>query len=86
MMPPVVLGAGVLGLLAVAHGASRQRHPVLAVIAGALCGMAGLSAVALLAPMTGIRLPLNGMTGFFAAVLGLPGVITLLVLQLLFSV
>ena len=56
MMPPVVLGAGVLGLLAVAHGASRQRHPVLAVVAGALCGMAGLSAVALLAPMTGIRL------------------------------
>lgn len=83
-MPPLMWGAAALTIAAVAWAAARQRHPVAALLAGALCGLAALSAVAVLEPLTGITLPLNAMTGFFAAVLGLPGVVVLLVLQWLF--
>ena len=37
----------------------------------------------LLEPVTGIALPLNRFTAFFAGVLGLPGVTALLILRLL---
>ena len=77
----LVLGA--VCLLAVARAAAAGRHPVRSVLAGAVCGVAGLAAVALLAPYTGVTLPLNGFTGFVAAVLGLPGVILLLLIPLI---
>ena len=54
-----------------------------AVLGGALCGVAALAVVALLAPYTGVALPLNRFTGFAAAVLGLPGVVGVLLLQLM---
>ena len=63
--------------------AARQRHPVLAVLAGAVCGLGVLAVMALLEPVSGIALPLNRYTAFVAAVLGVPGVVLLLLLQLI---
>lgn len=63
--------------------ALHQRRPLRTLLAGALCGLGALALVALLAPATGVELPLNRFTAFVAAVLGLPGVVTLLLLQLL---
>ena len=63
--------------------AAHQRHAVRAVLGGAVCGIAALAVVALLSPYTGVTLPLNPFTGFVAAVLGLPGVVGVLLLQLL---
>ena len=45
--------------------------------------MGALGAVNLLAPVTGVSLALNWATSFMAVVLGAPGVITLLLLDLL---
>lgn len=50
---------------------------------GSACGLAGLGAVALLGPLTGVALPLNALTAGTAVILGLPGVILLMVLNLL---
>lgn len=74
---------GGLCLLLVARAAAASHHPVRSVLAGAVCGVAGLAAVALLSPYTGVTLPLNAFTGFTAAVLGLPGVILLLLIPLI---
>lgn len=78
-----MLVLGGICLVAVARAAGVEAHPVRSVLAGAVCGVAGLAAVALLAPYTGVTLPLNPFTGFVAAVLGLPGVILLLILPLI---
>ncbi|MDD4850961.1 MAG: pro-sigmaK processing inhibitor BofA family protein [Gemmiger sp.] len=78
-----LLGAGA-SVLAVARSAAHQKHPLRAVLAGAACGLAGLALVNLLAPYTGVLLPLNRFTAFVGVVLGLPGVIALLVLNAIF--
>ena len=76
------LAAGIC-VLTVVRCAARQRHPVLAVLAGAVCGLGVLAVIALLEPVSGIVLPLNRYTAFVAAVLGVPGVVLLLLLQLI---
>lgn len=82
-MPASIIAAGVLCLLVTARAAACRRRPLLGILSGAVCGLAGLGAVALLGPLTGITLPLNTLTAGTAAILGLPGVILLLVLNLL---
>ena len=82
-MPIGLILAGGFCLLVVARCAAHQRHAVRAVLGGAVCGIAALAVVALLSPYTGVTLPLNPFTGFVAAVLGLPGVVGVLLLQLL---
>ena len=82
-MPPLMLVPGGLCLLLVARAAAAGRRPVRTLLAGAVCGVAGLAAVALLAPYTGVSLPLNAFTGFVATVLGLPGVVLLLLIPLI---
>ena len=74
---------GVVCLVLMLRCAARQRHPVLALLAGAVCGLGVLAVLALLEPVSGIALPLNRFTAFVAAVLGVPGVILLLLLQLI---
>lgn len=76
-------GAAGVCLLVVGRSAAHQKHPVRSLLAGSLCGLGTLAVLALLDPVTGISLPLNRFTGFVAVVLGLPGVTTLLILQLL---
>ena len=78
----VALG-GRCGMSAAGFAVCRQRHPVLAVLAGAVCGLGVLAVMALLEPVSGIALPLNRYTAFVAAVLGVPGVVLLLLLQLI---
>ena len=74
---------GAVCLIVVLRCAARQRYPVLALLAGAVCGVGTLAVLALLEPVSGIALPLNRFTAFIAAVLGVPGVILLLLLQLI---
>ncbi len=81
-MPGALIAAGAC-LLAVGRAAAAQRHPLRAVLGSALCGIGALALLALLAPCTGVMLPLNRFTGFVASVLGVPGVIALLLLRLL---
>ena len=59
------------------------EHAALMCHCRAACGLAGLGAVALLGPLTGVALPLNALTAGTAVILGLPGIILLMVLNLL---
>lgn len=70
-------------LLVIGRCAARQNHPSRALLAGAVCGLGALAILAVLEPVTGVALPLNRFTVFTAAVLGVPGVTAVLILQLL---
>ena len=70
-------------LLVVGHAAARTRRPLLQVLLSALCGVGALAAVDLLAPATGVYIAVNPATSFAAAVLGVPGVVCLLALDLI---
>lgn len=83
MTGPWVWGAAGGCVAVIFWCAWHQRRPLRTLLAGALCGLGALALVALLAPATGVELPLNRFTAFVAAVLGLPGVVTLLLLRLL---
>ena len=76
----LIFGAGCIVLISAV--AAKSRRPLFAVLGSALLGAGGLAAVNLLSPYTGIALGLNWVTGFVAAVLSLPGIITLLLLRL----
>ncbi|OUP24141.1 pro-sigmaK processing inhibitor BofA family protein [Gemmiger sp. An194] len=81
-MTALALGAAVL-LVAVGLAAGHSRRPLRTALSAALTGMGALGAVNLLAPVTGVSLALNWATSFMAVVLGAPGVVTLLLLDLL---
>lgn len=81
-MTGLALGA-VLLLAAVGVAAGHSRRPVRTALSAALTGMGALGAVNLLAPVTGVSLTLNWATSFMAVILGAPGVVTLLLLDLL---
>lgn len=82
-MPASIIAAGIFCLLVTARAAACRHRPLLGILGGAVCGLAGLGAVALLGPLTGVTLPLNALTAGTAVILGLPGVILLMVLNLL---
>ena len=84
-MPASIIVAGAVCLLVVARAAAHQRRPVRSLLVSALCGVAGLAAVALLNPLTGFSLPLNTFTVGCSVILGLPGVILLLILNVFLS-
>lgn len=77
------LAGASISLVVVGRCAAHQRHPFCALLGAAICGLGTLAVLALLEPVTGVSLPLNHFTGFVAVVLGMPGVIALLLLQLL---
>lgn len=81
-MNAVLILLGAVCLITVARSAAHQKHAVRAVLGSALCGLSALALLNLLAPYTGVSLPLNYGTGFVGAVLGAPGVILLLLLNL----
>lgn len=82
-LPPAALALAGVILLCVGSAAARSGHPVRSTLSAAACGIGALGAVNLLAPVTGVALALNYATAFVTVVLGAPGVITLLLLQLL---
>ena len=72
-------------LCGMAFAASRSETPLRQILASALCGAGALGAVNLLAPVTGVEIAVNHASSFMAAVLGAPGVITLLLLRILMA-
>lgn len=78
-----IWGGAAVCLLVVGRCAAHQKHPILSLAGAAICGLGTLAILALLEPVTGVALPLNRFTGFVAVVLGMPGVVAVLLLQLL---
>lgn len=67
----------------VAAAAARGKHPLRSALGSGVLGAASLGAVNLLADYTGISIALSYGTALVAVVMGIPGVITMLLLRLL---
>ncbi len=76
------LAAGLV-LLCVGRAAAKSGRPVRSTLCSAMCGIGALGAVNLMAPATGVALPVGYVSSFMAVVLGAPGVISMLLLRLL---
>ena len=74
--------AALMSVIGVVLAASKAKRPLLRALGSAVCGAASLGAVNLLAGYTGVSIALNYATAF-VAVLGAPGVVTMLLLRVL---
>lgn len=64
---------------------ARSGHFWRSLLGGALPGVAALGVVNYLAGYTGVSLAVNGLSLFVSAVLGLPGVISLFLLRMMWG-
>lgn len=78
-------GIGIVILLLMSYGFTKARHPVLTVLKSSACGIGGLLLVNLTSGTTGCYIAVNFFTVFVAGVLSLPGVVTMLFLNILFT-
>lgn len=69
--------------VAVLTGACLTRHPLRALGGGALQGLCALAAVNVAGSFSGVTLGVTAFSAGVSAVLGIPGVIAMLVLQTL---
>lgn len=75
-------GAG----LSVLIGAIKTGRPIRSLLGSALQGASALAAVNVTGMFTGVSLGLNALSGIACAAAGVPGVITLLLLKLIFAI
>ena len=75
----------VLGGVALLVGAFKTGKPLRAILGGALQGASALAAVNVTGLLTGVSLGLNALSGL-ACLLGVPGIITLLLLRVIFGI
>ncbi len=75
--------AAAITAAAVLTGAILTRHPIRALGSGALQGVCALAAVNVAAMWSGVSLGVTAFSASVAAVLGIPGVIAMLLLQTL---
>ena len=82
---PMIAGVFVvaISILSVCTVLHKTRRPLLRALFSAGCGVAALGAVNLLALYTGVSIALNYATAFVTVVLGVPGVVSLLVLRII---
>ena len=76
----------VAGGIAVLIGAIKTGRPLRSLLGGMLQGASALAAVNVAGMFTGVSLGLNALSGIACAVAGVPGVITLLLLKLIFEI
>lgn len=72
--------------LAVLIGAIKAGRPVRRLLGGALQGVCAVAAVNVTGAFTGVSLGLNALTGGFCLLGGVPGVVTLLLLKVIFQI
>ncbi len=75
--------AGIGLVMVVLHRIAGSKTPIRAVVLSVLVGIAALVAVNLCAGFTQVSIPVSVLSLTVAAILGIPGVIMLLVLQML---
>ena len=79
-------GVAVLVLLAVWIALFRSKKPVRGLLGSGAQGLCALAAVNVAGAFTGVSLGLNLLSGLSCLFLGVPGVVTLLVLKVIFMV
>ena len=82
----IVVGAGGVWLIAgVAVALIRSKRPVRGLIGSGAQGLCALAAVNVVGAFTGVSLGLNLLSGLSCLILGVPGVVTLLILKVIFA-
>ena len=69
---------------AVMYAFTKAKHPVITAFKSALCGVSAMLLVILTSAATGCYIAVNSFTVFIATVMSLPGVIGLLLLNIVF--
>ena len=82
-MKMILLVLGVLAAVFVAWAAAKSKKPIRTAMYSGVLGAASLGAVNIAASYTGVAIALNYGTALIAVVLGVPGVITMLLLRVL---
>lgn len=81
----IALGAlGALVLLAVWIALFRSKKPIRGLLGSGAQGLCALAAVNVAGAFTGVSLGLNLLSGLSCLFLGVPGVVTMLVLKIIF--
>ena len=62
---------------------SGSRRPVRSALVSMLCGLVSLCAVNLFSPLTSVSLPVSRLSLLVSAILGIPGVTAMLLLQMI---
>ena len=70
--------------LAVIFAFTKAKHPVITAFKSAVCGICAMLLVNLTSAATGCYIAVNSFTVFIASVLSLPGVVGLLLLNIVF--
>ena len=81
----LVYGIGIGIAAAVMIAMFKTKRPVRAFLGSGAQGVCALAAVNIVGAFTGVSLGLNLISGIFCIVLGIPGVISLLVLKLIMN-
>lgn len=82
----IVFGFLLISALSVIVAMFRSKKPIKSLFTSALQGILSLFAVNVLADLTGVSIAVNACTLSACAVLGLPGVISTLLLDTIFKI
>lgn len=82
----LLIGVGAVCGLWILITAFRNGRPVRRLLGGTLQGACALAAVNVAGAFTGVSLGLNWLSGGACMALGVPGVITLLLLKVIFQI
>lgn len=86
MIPYLFGGAAALCGVAVLVCAARTARPVRTVLLSVLAGIAVLALLSLTGSFTGLRLPVNGWTVACAGAAGVPGVLLMVLVRMLWGI
>lgn len=82
----ILVGAvGICLLVVVGVALIRSKRPVRVLIGSGAQGLCALAAVNVVGAFTGVSLGLNLLSGLCCLVLGVPGVVALLILKVIFA-
>lgn len=81
----LVYAVGIGLVIAVVVALFRTKRPIRSFLGSGVQGVCALAAVNIVGTFTGVSLGLNAFTGLCCAVLGIPGVISLLILKIIFN-
>ncbi len=79
----IAIIAAVFAVLVIIQKLMRSPHPVRSALLSSLCGLLALAAVNVCASFTSVSIPVSRLSLAVSAVLGIPGVTSMLLLQVI---
>ncbi len=84
MSSKIMLAVMLIGGIVIIYTFTKAKHPVITAFKSAMCGIAALLSVNLISGVTGCYIAVNPLTAFVATVISLPGIIAMLILNIIF--